>query len=135
MLDLFGKKYTACSNLFIYTLEGDRYTYPAPLSIEGTLENADKNTHNQLEIRFSSYLDSPMVIPSVFRMTAFLLTPYYIIEVISIDSLLKKEDIIDTYGYKASFSFQDGSLSMNILDGDIYDPYSRFIKQRETNDK
>lgn len=129
MIDLFGKKYIAISNLFVYTIEEDRYTFPCPLSATATLESSDKNTVNQIEFRFSSYFDSILVLDCSFRLTCFLMTPYYGIEVLSIEDLVKKEDTIDTYGYKAVFGFQEGALSMNIMHTDIYPSYKKFEKE------
>lgn len=129
MIELFNRKYKAVSNLFVRTIEEDNFVYPAPLSVYGTLENNDKNLNNEIEFRFSSYYDSILTLDYNFCLTLFLLTPYYIIEVISIEDIIKKEDSLDTYGYKGKFSFQDGSLTMNILETDIYDLYKKREKQ------
>lgn len=129
MIDIFGKKYKAISNLFIHTVEDEHHVFPAPLSMLATLDNNDKNTTNQLELRFSSYFDSVLPLDFSFRFTCFLLTPYYSIEVLSIEDLVKKEDIIDTYGYKATFGFQDGAISMNLMGTDIYDKFKKFEKE------
>jgi hypothetical protein len=129
MIDLFGKKYIAISNLFVYTIEEERYTFPCPLSAVATLENGDKNTTNSIEFRFSSYFDSILVLDSAFKLTCFLLTPYYGVEVLSVEDMIKKEDTMDTYGYKASFSFQEGALSMNIMQKDIYSSFKKFQKE------
>lgn len=126
MIDIFGKRYKSISSIFVDTIEDEHFVYPYPLSVKGTLENAEKGVANELEFRFASYFDSPLVLDSSFDLCFYCLTPYYQIEVIAVQGVFKKEDILDTYGYKGVFSFQDGSVSMNILETDIYDKFKLF---------
>jgi hypothetical protein len=136
MLRLFNKEYKSISNLFVRTIEEEDFVYPFPLSLEATMENESQNTKNEIEIRFGSYFDSILTLDYRFQLTFFLLTPYYNIEVVSFSELVKLEDMLDTYGYKGKFGFQDGDISMNLLDTDIYPGYKKFEKTlREKDDK
>jgi hypothetical protein len=128
MLRLFNKEYKSISNLFVRTIEEENWVYPFPLSLEGNMENESQNTKNELEFRFGSYFDSILTLDYRFQLTFFLLTPYYNIEVVSFSELVKLEDMLDTYGYKGRFGFQDGDISMNLLSTDIYDNYKKFEK-------
>lgn len=133
MIKLFNKTYKAISNLYITTIEEEEFVYPFPLSVMATMENESENTKNEIEFRFSSYFDSILTLDYSFHLTCFLFTPLYVIEVMSVKDLIKTEDMMDTYGYKGKFSFQDGSLGMNILQTDIYDRYKKFEKEQRDN--
>ena len=125
MLRLFGKNYKAISNLMVTTIEQENLIYPYPLSAIGTTYNEAENTKNQIEFRFSSYFDSILTLDYNFDLTFFLFTPLYRIEVMTVESILKSEDMADSYGYKGIFGFQDGALRMNLMDTDIYDKYKK----------
>jgi hypothetical protein len=131
MLRLFNKNYKAISNLMVTTIEEETFVYPYPLSAIGTTYNEAENTQNQIEFRFSSYFDSILTLDYNFNLTFFLFTPLYRMEIMTVESILKSEDMADSYGYKGIFKFQDGALRMNMMSTDIYDKYKKFEKHYE----
>jgi hypothetical protein len=133
MLKLFNKQYKAISNLLVTTIEEEHLVYPYPLSAIGTTYNESDNTQNQIEFRFSNYFDSILTLDYSFNLTFFLFTPLYRLEIMTVEQIVKAEDMADSYGYKGIFKFQDGALRMNIMAEDTYDKYKLFEKQYVEN--
>lgn len=128
MLELFDKRYKAISNVFVETYTGEKYIFPAPIYIYGTIENETKNLKNRLEIRYDSFWDSLFILDYHFSFFAYLLTFEYRLETILIQNLIKKECSSDAYGYKGSFQFLNEDVILNISDDEVYDQYKQIYE-------
>lgn len=127
MLNIFNKKYKAISNLFIETAEGDKFTFPAPISLLINIETNETETKNVFEIKVNSVEDSILSLSSsYFSISFFLLTYEYTIDILYIDNILLMSDVqSDMHGYKGTYQFVTNSVSMNIGEDEIYDKYSK----------
>lgn len=128
MLNIFNKKYKACSNLFVTTLEGAEYTFPAPLEVHAMIEDENKNLINKVDFKVSSYLDSILTLDINFSIFAYLLTHDYRLDCVYIADVIKESVSPDSDGYKGTFRFLNENVSMNIGMEEIYD---RYVKVRD----
>lgn len=128
MLDIFDKKYKACSNLFIEDIEENEYTYPFPLDVCGTIENESKETHNEITFKFNSYYDSILVIKSYFKLFFVALDFEYNITSFYFKRVIQKSTSSEMSGYKGTYIFSNDDLILNIasnLDNNIYNDYTK----------
>ena len=124
-IKIFDKTYKACSNLFVETIEEQRYTYPAPILIYGTIESESKNTKNNLELKFNSYYDSILTINSYFNLFFYILDFEYKLSTMYFKNILKSESNSEMYGYKGSYVFTEGNILMNVIEDNIYNDYNK----------
>ena len=118
------------SNLFVRTYEQEDFCFPAPIVVHATIEKESEDTLNELEMTFSSYLDSILIFDTPFSLFFYLLTNEYKIETIFFRVVRKKKTEQEISGYKGIFEFNSGDdLIMNIGEIDIYDDYKNQIKQ------
>lgn len=126
MIELFDKRYYAISNLFISDYEGKEYVFPSPLSFIATMENEAKQLKNRIEIIFSNFYDSPLILPYSFDLFFYLLTFEYTIHTFKGVDLLVIDKSSDTRGHKGTYSFINDRITLNIGDTEIYDDYKKF---------
>lgn len=127
MLNIFGKKYKAISNLFIETVEGDKLTFPAPISLHINIENNETESKNVFDIKVSSIEDSILSLSSAyFSLCFYLLSFEYKIDIVFMDMVMLSSDITsDTTGYKASYQFLSNNVSMNLGQDEIFNKYKQ----------
>lgn len=125
MIELFNKKYKASSNIFVNTVENDKYTYPAPIGVYATIEDEQKNLKNQVKFKFSSYYDSLLTIDFHFSAFMYLLTYDYHIETVYIEGLEKEEITTEINGYGGVYNFMNSNVLLNIGEEEIYDDYKK----------
>lgn len=125
MIDIFNKKYKACSNIFVHTLEDARYTYPAPLSVYATIKDEQKNLKTQIKFKFASYYDSILTLDFHFSAFMYLLSHEYRIETLYIARLEKEEITTESSGYGGIYNFNDIDVVFNIGEAEIYDRYKK----------
>lgn len=125
MLILFDKKYKACSNLFVHTVEDEKFVYPAPLSIYASIEDEQRQLKNQIRFKFNSYYDSILTLDFHFSVFMYLLTYEYRMETILIEGLQKEELVSESNGYGGIYNFMNTSVLLNIGEQEIYDDYKK----------
>ena len=130
-IKLFDKKYLACSNLFITTHENEDYVLPYPLHIHATIESEAKNTQNRIEFKFSSFYDSILIFTGYIDLFLYLLDFEYKVTTLYIGQLNMEESSQDMYGYKATYSFFNSDLILNLTERDYYDDYSKIKRESQ----
>lgn len=134
MLEVFNKRYRACSNIFVQTLEGDKYTFPAPLSLYGTIEDVQKDLKNEIKFTFSSYYNSLLILDFQFSIFMYLLSFDYHIDTIYIEGLEKEDIISEVQGYSGVYNFMNTNILVNMGADEIYDQYKKTsIYNRESD--
>ena len=125
-VNCFGRKYFAVSNLFIRTADGDFFTFPAPYSI---LLESDFKSNNTLEICYSSYYESPLILDYLFSLFFYVIFFDGTIETIYLEAVyLKEEPRNESYGYKGIYGF-DSRLAHNNISTEQFYGKLRSIKQ------
>lgn len=125
MIEIFGKKYRAASNIFVETIEDSDLVYPSPLSLCATIEDEQKHLKNELKFKFSSYYDSILVLDFQFSIFMYLLSYDYRIETLYIDKIEKKEVNNEMGGYGGTYSFDNMDVLINFGEDEIYDRYKK----------
>lgn len=129
-INIFDKKYKACSNIFTETVEQNNYIFPYPTYIYATIENESKNTRNLIEFKFSSFYDSILILDGYFDIFFYLLDFDYKITTLHIKNILLESSNQDMYGYKGSYLFSNGNLILNVTEDNYYDDYCKICKSK-----
>ena len=124
-LDIFNKRYKACSNLFVKTIENKDYIFPSPLHIYATIEDENKNTRNLIEFKFDSFYDSILILNGYFDIFLCLLDFEYKITTLYIESIINTSTSSEGYGYKGSYLFSNENLVLNITEKDFYNDFTK----------
>jgi len=128
MITVFNKNYKAVSNIFVHTVEDEKFTYPAPLSLCATIEDDAKHLKNQVKFKFASYYDSILVLDFHFSIFVYLLTHDYRLHTLYIAGLEKEEISTELYGYGGTYNFSNVNVLLNIGEEEIYDQYRQISK-------
>lgn len=129
MIDIFRKRYKACSNLFVNTLENENLVFPSPISLCAIIEDEQKSLVNELELKVTSYEDSPLTLNVSFSLFFYLLTFDYKMESFYVDNLTKASSNQEMDGYKGLYRFVNTDVAMNIGLDEIY---ARYMKIKNT---
>ena len=125
MIEVFNKKYKACSNIFVHTLEDEKFTFPAPLALYATIEDVQKDLKNEIKFTFSSYYNSLLILDFQFSVFMYLLSYDYHIDTIYIEGLEKEDVISEVQGYSAIYNFMNTNILVNMGADEIYDDYKK----------
>lgn len=129
MIEVFNTKYKAVSNIYVHTIEDEKYTYPAPLYVYATIEDEQKNLKNQVKFRFSSYYDSILTIDFHFSAFMYLLTYDYHIVTLYIEGLEKEEITSEVSGHGGVYNFMNTNVLLNLGEDELYDRYKKTTVQ------
>lgn len=129
-LVIFDKKYKCISNLFVEkdnsnTTKCINFVYPYPLEVYGTIENEEKNTKNNLDLTFSSYYDSILIIDSYFSLFFYLLDFDYTITTMYFRNIIKNKSNSEINGYKGSYNFTNDNIILNISEDEVENEYNK----------
>jgi hypothetical protein len=117
-VNCFGRKYFAISNLFVRDIDGNFFTFPAPYSI---LLESDFKSNDTLEICYSSYYESPLVLDYIFSIFFYVIFFDGTIETIYLEEVsLKEEPRNESYGYKGIYKFNSRLAHNNISTQQFY---------------
>lgn len=127
MLLIFGKKYKAISNLFVETIEGESFVFPAPLAIHAEILDGEESFKTKFEIKNPNVQDSIFSLGATYLSLLFYgLNHEYKIDVVYIENMILDSDISsDMFGYKGNYSFISDNISMNIGTDEIFDKYKK----------
>ena len=110
-IECLGTKYFAISNLFIRDIDGNFYTFPSPYSIN---IESDFKKNNTIELCYSSYYESPLVLDYIFDLFFYVISFDGKIETFFLRSVHQKEEPRnESYGYKGIYSFQPDLILQN----------------------
>jgi hypothetical protein len=110
-IECLGTKYFAISNLFVKSIDGDFFTFPSPYSI--TIES-DFKKNSTIELCYSSYYESPLVLDYIFDLFFYVISFDGKIETFFLRSVHQKEEPRnESYGYKGIYSFQPDLILQN----------------------
>ena len=130
-IEVLNKGYRAVSPIFVETIEGDKFTYPAPVYMNIHMPSADegKSQPNTFEVRYPTYVHGILPLDFYFSAFFYLMTFDYKLSTFHVEGLVK--DSVDTtmYGYKGIFYFEDGNVNINIGTEEIYDDYKKACLQ------
>lgn len=127
MLNIFGVKYKAISNLFVDTVEGESFTFPAPIALYAAIEETDTSSKNIFDIKVNSVQDSILSLSSSYLSLFFYALSFeYKVNVFYLDNLILSSDIqSDMYGYKGTYQFVNTNIAMNIGLDEVFDQYKK----------
>jgi hypothetical protein len=110
-IECLGTKYFAISSLFIRDIDGNFFTFPSPYSI--AIES-DFKKNSTIEVCYSSFYDSPLVLDYIFDLFFYVISFDGKIETFFLRSVHQKEEPRnESYGYKGIYSFQPDLILQN----------------------
>lgn len=131
MIEIFKQKYKAISNLYVDTIEGDSYVYPAPIKFCATIEDSEKGSKSQLTVGVTSYLDSILTLEYQFSLFFYLYSFDYVIRTVHLVGLNKLSTSSELYGSSGIFSFDSGNVLLNIQEEDTYGSYKKNLRAHQ----